>query len=1143
MTRGVTGTSAGGQSLGPATALAMTAPSFRLPVGPAHLPAPRATAVGSEYPLARARRAFVTATPPRDSLRRDQPPAPVGAALRFCTLGTALVQVGAAQITPASGILFSLLVRLAHAPGLGVSRERLVAELWPGHDPFRQRANLRQALYKLRAMGVRVGIGGELVALDPRQLQPSFALTRTAEAFEARVLSGAEPFGPFLPGVSGEGEFAEWLEQQREVVHAELRRLLVEVLRGRRARGDWGGTEVVARALLQLDPLNEEGTLLLAECTLLAGARPEALRLLDRYLEEVGELPDEVRRRVAALRRRIHQPPLQPARVREAPLDDRLFLGRDAELAELTMALRRARWQDGSAVLVHGAPGIGKTRLTQELGRVATIEGFRELRLACREGDETSGYQLLSTLVQQLLALPGALGCSPEGLRRLRQQWPERGAPATEGRGPIDAVEQAATREALVDLVTAIAEERPLVMVVEDVHWVDAGSWQVLQLFAGVAASSRLFLLFTSRERSPAHLRTVALAPRLAVLGVEPLAGEPLTALSGALVGMMGRGGGAEAGAGHALTAQLASVSQGNPLFLRALVQHWADTGEVEGIPGTLTGLLETRMNRLREPTLMVLQAIGLLGALATTERLVAVLGVPTSALLASLEELAQADCIRSAPPNHVASHDLVNRAALGRLSAAGAAVLRGAIADALLAELRLTRRGGDGVTSGASGLLLAVLEQLALSGRWPKWGMVLEEEQAGVLALGNPAPVLSQAASAGVQAPEVVGWSGVRGVLAQLQGQAGNYEESLRLAGDVASLAGMVSGLGEREATALLGYFDSAIESDLTADPEFLAEGLAQLAELESLPTALRQVAASRGLIAASNLVSPRIAGRCYGVIRAGEPSSVQEARLRDYNMMIYHVSFGDVAEGLYCANKLLLYCLNEHHTANDLSLVGNVGYALRFCGRTEEAIAVLSRSYDCASKLGLPIKAAFPAWQLAALFFQRKQQAQFKEWLTVCSGIREVFPDVPSLSYLDGFLFRMAAFEGDLSSAQRYFDALVVGLSSKPTMNASGFQIACELTLGLLDPSWLPTEASISSLASWIQGSSALLFSDFLASAVTYGMLRLNHTSRAEEFLADYLKRVRREVGPPGREIQQILQDNPLLFRSYQLRSLLGD
>ena len=833
-----------------------------------------------------------------------------------------MVQVGAVQVTPASGILFSLLVRLAHAPGLGVARERLVAELWPGHDPFRQRANLRQALYKLRAMGVRVGVGGEVVSLDPGQLLPTFALTRTAEQFEAQVLSGAEPFGPFLPGVSGDGEFAEWLELQRGLVHAELRRVLVEALRQRRDRGDWGGTEVVARALLQLDPLNEEGTLLLAECTLLAGARPEAVRLLDRYLDDVGELPEEVRRRVAALRRRMQEPPSRPARVREAPLEDRLFLGRDAELAELTRGLRRARWQDGSAVLVHGAPGLGKTRLAQELGRVATIEGFRELRLACREGDEGSGYQLLSTLVQQLLTLPGALGCSPEGLRRLRQQWPEHGAPAAAGsgeRGPIDAVAQAATREALLDLVTAIAEERPLVVVVEDVHWVDAGSWQVLQLFAGAAATNRLFLLFTSRERSPAHLRGVALAPQLAVLGLEPLSGESLAALSGALVGMVARGDGAEAGAGGGVTARLAAVSQGNPLFLRALVQHWADTGEMAGIPGTLAGLLETRMNRLREPSLMVLQAIGLLGPLATTERLVAVLGVPTSALLASLEELTQADCIRSAPPNHVASHDLVGRAALGRLSAAGRAVLHGAIADVLAAERERT---------GAPALLLPVLEQLMLAGRWVEWGTVLMAAHEALLALGNPAPVLAHAETVKGHAPVMIAAPGVRGVLAQLQAQAGNYEASLRLAGDVTGLAGRIAELGEQEVAALLTYLESAYYSDGSIDPAFIGSCYAQLAEEERLSAPMRLRAGTKGLIVAANAVSPAIASRCFRMVASEASASEPEEILRVHPAMIYHITFGDIQRGREISLALADRVRGNWLRADDLRLGGNIGF-----------------------------------------------------------------------------------------------------------------------------------------------------------------------------------------------------------------------
>lgn len=1125
MTRGVTGTSAGGQCLGPTTRSAMTAPSFRLPLHPAHLPSPRPAPPGPGASPSRARRAFVTATPPHPSLRRDAPPVLEGARLRFCTLGAALVQVGAVQVTPASGILFSLLVRLAHAPGLGVARERLVAELWPGHDPFRQRANLRQALYKLRAMGVRVGVGGEVVSLDPGQLLPTFALTRTAEQFEAQVLSGAEPFGPFLPGVSGDGEFAEWLELQRGLVHAELRRVLVEALRQRRDRGDWGGTEVVARALLQLDPLNEEGTLLLAECTLLAGARPEAVRLLDRYMEDVGELPEEVRRRVAALRRRMQEPPSRPARVREAPLEDRLFLGRDAELAELTRGLRRARWQDGSAVLVHGAPGLGKTRLAQELGRVATIEGFRELRLACREGDEGSGYQLLSTLVQQLLTLPGALGCSPEGLRRLRQQWPEHGAPAAAGsgeRGPIDAVAQAATREALLDLVTAIAEERPLVVVVEDVHWVDAGSWQVLQLFAGAAATNRLFLLFTSRERSPAHLRGVALAPRLAVLGLEPLSGEPLAALSGALVGMVARGDGAEAGAGGGVTARLAAVSQGNPLFLRALVQHWADTGEMAGIPGTLAGLLETRMNRLREPSLMVLQAIGLLGPLATTERLVAVLGVPTSALLASLEELTQADCIRSAPPNHVASHDLVGRAALGRLSAAGRAVLHGAIADVLAAERLGAVRGEPGGT-----LLPEVLAHLQLAGRAREWGAVVEAEQEALLALGNPAPMLGQAEVLGAQQPSVMAAAGVRGVLAQLQAQAGNYDASLQLAGDVAGLAGRIAELEEREASALLTYLESAYFLQSSADHRFLAIALAELAENPRISDRRRLAAALRGLVGALNSSDQSAVDRCFRVAST-LGSEAQESIMMKQFLMVYEFEFGSYASGEALAYRLLGSLNRTTASTETAMLLTHAGMALRRCGNLWGAIAALDEAFQMFVKLNLRHLSVDCLMTLSSIARSIGDDTAYRKWEALLYELVSTQRDKGSVSNCLLYLCRAAVESGNRSRFSQLQKELETVFPNRPSPAARLHKLTLDLAEQL---TW--TESPLSedlldrALHAYHFNQRGAGFNDFPVSVLARALGVLGRTAEAHQLVIDYATTRRRYREPLAVCLRELAED----------------
>jgi hypothetical protein len=231
---------------------------------------------------------------------------------------------------------------------------------------------------------------------------------------------GHEPFGPYLPGFAVPWpEFQAWIDEQREAVHADVRRVLADQLRRRKERADWGGADALARWLLQFDPLNEEATLTIAECTALSGSKHEALAILDRFLAELGPCAGDLRLQATLLRRRIAEP---AARSRLSfAATERHFVGREQELAELTMAMRRARWHDGSAVLLHGAPGIGKTRLTHELEKVATIEGVRVAHASCRESDLLRPMSVFMDLVPDLMNRPGALGCSPESLATLRR--------------------------------------------------------------------------------------------------------------------------------------------------------------------------------------------------------------------------------------------------------------------------------------------------------------------------------------------------------------------------------------------------------------------------------------------------------------------------------------------------------------------------------------------------------------------------------------------------------------------------------------------------------------------------------------------------------------------------------------------------
>lgn len=340
--------------------------------------------------------------------------------LRIQTLGATRMIVGEQIISAQSEVIFAILLRLAYSPAMRVPRDLLLAELWPDQPNARQRANLRQALYKLRGMDVDVALQGEIVQLGREQILGTFSMVRDVESFNRDVTRGDEPFGLFVPGLATcSAAFEQWLEQTREAVHGDIRRVLVDVLRQRRERADWGAGEVLSRWLLQFDPLNEDATLMLAECTMMAGAKAEAVAMLDRYLTELGPNAGDIRLPAQLLKKRFTEPTAK--RRPSLASIERHFVGRENELTELTMSMRRARWHDGSAVMVHGPSGIGKSRLVSELAKVAQIEGYREVSIECRETDIQRPLSVFLEALPELLSTPGALGCSPESMTVLKR--------------------------------------------------------------------------------------------------------------------------------------------------------------------------------------------------------------------------------------------------------------------------------------------------------------------------------------------------------------------------------------------------------------------------------------------------------------------------------------------------------------------------------------------------------------------------------------------------------------------------------------------------------------------------------------------------------------------------------------------------
>ncbi len=157
------------------------------------------------------------------------------------------------------------------------------------------------------------------------------------------------------------------------------------------------------------------------------------------------------------------------------------FVGREREMAELTVALEGALEGRGGLVMLVGEPGIGKTRLTEELAKIARDRGVLVATGACYEGGSTPPYWPWTQAIRSLLTEPSEAilnALNPraaviaEIVLEIKNVLPDL-APAPE----IDP-EQARFR--LFDLVTSfmneVASSQPKVVVLDDLHWDDSST-------------------------------------------------------------------------------------------------------------------------------------------------------------------------------------------------------------------------------------------------------------------------------------------------------------------------------------------------------------------------------------------------------------------------------------------------------------------------------------------------------------------------------------------------------------------------------------------------------------------------------------------------------------------------------------------
>jgi len=354
-----------------------------------------------------------------------------------------------------------------------------------------------------------------------------------------------------------------------------------------------------------------------------------------------------------------------------ATLSSATFVGRTEELARLAAAADRAAAGTPTAVVVGGEAGVGKTRLVGELvasarqaGATVLVGGCVELggeglpfapliealRGFVRDLDEPELAQLVPGRTRVELARllpelgpggPGSAGTADGGLwtaGSTRSPGPV-GSP-TGGPGAGLGSEQGRLFELLLVLLERLGSERPAVLVVEDLHWADRSTRDLLAFLVRNLRHGRLLLVMT--YRSDELHRRHPLRPFLAELDRGrraerlELARFGRDEVAAQLAGILG------APAPPELTERIHARSDGNAFFVEELAATAAAGADGE-LPPSLRDTLLARIELLAEPTQQVLGTVAV-GAAAVADPLLAeVAGLPDADLLVGLREAVSA--------------------------------------------------------------------------------------------------------------------------------------------------------------------------------------------------------------------------------------------------------------------------------------------------------------------------------------------------------------------------------------------------------------------------------------------------------------------------------------------------------------------
>jgi DNA-binding SARP family transcriptional activator/predicted ATPase len=345
------------------------------------------------------------------------------------------------------------------------------------------------------------------------------------------------------------------------------------------------------------------------------------------------------------------------------------FVGRDPEMEALAKAMRRVESGIGGIVAVVADPGIGKSRLMHEFVREAVPPGWGVLAASALPHDAKATYRPVSGLLRSWFGIEER-DLKPEIERKVRARIEE---PHPELRSALPALlslldlpvadtdwptlsppqRRRRTLEAVKALVACECRTRPLVLLFEDLHWIDGETQAVLDTLVDSLGGLRLLLLVTHRPEYRHGWAGKSYFSQLRLLPLPAKTSERLLeSLLGSDPGLLD------------LRRELAARTEGTPLFIEETVRALAEAGALAGPPGdcrlarpvdaieiptTVQAVIAARIDRLPAAAKNLLQVASVIGRDIPLALLRQVAGLPEEALYDALADLKAAEFLYEA--------------------------------------------------------------------------------------------------------------------------------------------------------------------------------------------------------------------------------------------------------------------------------------------------------------------------------------------------------------------------------------------------------------------------------------------------------------------------------------------------------------